>query len=115
MAESKLPEVEFREGFIPYMPGQTDNKAQEKYKIHKIEELIFKPVHVGLENMTEEEIEEYLKINTEELDDSEIGIKTIMICEATQEIIRKGKKSIIEVARKKEEKKKEESRDEQQI
>ena len=104
MEKKEMPKVKFRDGFIPYIPGKIDTDSQENEKLNKLEELIFKPIEVGIEHLTDKEIEAYLSINIEKLKGTEIGIKTILLCEATQQALRKMKENDSKKAKSKEEK-----------
>ena len=102
--EEKKEEVKSYGNFIPYIPGQTDRELQNKCKISGLEELILKPAREGLDSLTKEELEKYLEIDIDELKkNTDIGMEIIKVCIATQEIIRKGKDTILKNIENKEE------------
>lgn len=100
-------EEKSKDAFIPYIPGQVDKETQEKEKISKLEELILKPVREGLDSLTKDEVERYLEIDIDELRKIEIGMEITVVCMAAQEIIKKGKKSILKSIEEKEKAEKE--------
>ena len=93
-----------------FLAEKIDKKLQEQEKISEIEELILKP-HRNRErimSLTEKEIEEYRKINIEELKDTKISMNILLVCKSTQDFMNQNIDSILKIVRRKEQKKEEE-------
>ena len=77
--------------FRDYWVEHIDKETQYAEKLNDLENLILKPIL----SLTKEEIEEYIKIDVEELKKTEMNMKTIIICKATQELIRDNLEDIL--------------------
>lgn len=93
-----------------FLAEKIDKKLQDQEKLSEIEELILKP-HRNRErimSLTEKEIEEYRKINIEELKDTKISMNILLVCKSTQDFMNQNIDSILKIVRRKEQKKEEE-------
>lgn len=84
-----------KKNFQKYVPGKIDRETQEKDKLNGIETLIFKPHIEGLENLTKEELEEYIMLDIETLKTTRINMKTIMVAEETKKFLMEHKETIL--------------------
>ena len=58
-------------------------------------ELIFKPHREGIKSLSKEEIEQYIGFNIEEINKTNMNVKTIIICQETQQFLRKNKEILL--------------------
>ena len=100
-----------KQKFRDYWAVYIDKETQHTEKLDDLESLILKPQKSkdGILSLTKEEIEEYMKIDVEELKKTEMNMKTIIIYKTTQEII---KDKMEDILKKKENAKKEKDENE---
>ena len=110
--EKKLDLEKFNKGnhkFRDYWVEHIDTELQNTGRIDELEEFILKPQlsEDGIYSLTEKELELYERINVDNLAKTDINMKTIIICKATQEIIKENKEKILETIRSKKQKEEE--------
>ena len=95
------------------VPGAIDKESQFKQRISQTEELILKPHEEnGLENLTEEEIEQYCQLNIDELREKGISEKILFVAKTTKEFIEANKEALL---KKIQERQREKENDEREI
>ena len=78
------------------VPGAIDKESQFKQRISQTEELILKPHEEnGLENLTEEEIEQYCQLDIEDLKKKGIKQTLVVVAKATKEFIEANKEALL--------------------
>ncbi len=82
--------------FKEFVPGETDRESQFEQRISQTEELILKPHEEnGLENLTEEEIEQYCQLDIEDLKKKGIKQTLVVVAKATKEFIEANKEALL--------------------
>ena len=94
--------------FIDYFSKRFDTQLQDTSQITKTEELILKPTREGIRNLTKEELEEYMKLDIEELKKTGMNIKMVYLCQIIQELIQKDKETILRAIQEQEQRQKQE-------
>jgi len=67
----------------------------EQSKIDMYTDIILKPHREGFENLSKEEIEQYLNLDIEKMKKLGINIKLIVICKETQKFIKNNKEILL--------------------
>ena len=83
--------------FYDYSIKHIDKDSQYTERLNDLEEFIMKPQNSqkGIYSLTEEEIKIYMSIDTKKLRKTDMNMKTIIICKATQELIRDNMENIL--------------------